>query len=159
MPLPEPIVKRGARTRRTGRRDATPRPAIPPDAWEQKVDAHRRRQASVAAILDETFGQLAKCSPDLWERRAYLMLIGLLYERLATNEADISTDELVALSKVLAENRRAEARLRDNHRPPKPEEPAPALGGELPEQLADVVRQVYGTNFQAAAEETVPLTP
>ena len=48
----------------------------------KKTAEFRRRQVSVAAILDETFGELAKCDPDLWERRAYLMLIGLVYEKL-----------------------------------------------------------------------------
>jgi hypothetical protein len=118
------------------------------ETWNGKMLAHRRRQASVAAILDRTFGQLAKCSPNLWERRAYLMLIGLVYERLATNEEEISTDELVSLAKVLAENRRAEARLREHPQPTDSAEPASPPTGELPERFTDVVRQVYGTNLQ-----------
>ena len=118
------------------------------ETWNGKVRAHRRRQASVAAILDRTFGQLAKCSPNLWERRAYLMLIGLVYERLATNEEEISTDELVSLAKVLAENRRAEARLREHQRTEEAPQDTPPRAGELPNAFADVVRQVYGTNFQ-----------
>jgi hypothetical protein len=133
--------------------EPTPVPtAEDPDDWDRKVHAHRRRQESVAAILDQTFGQLPKCSPDLWERWAYLMLVGLLYERLATNEAELSTDELVALSKALAENRRAEARLRDNHRPKEAAGDATAPSHKLPSQFADIVRQVYGTNFQAPTD-------
>lgn len=117
------------------------------DRTEQPVADHRRRQESVAAILDQTFGQSAKCKPELWDRRAYLMLVGLVYEKLATNEYGIETDELVALAKVLAENRRVEARLvgeqsstsGDAHRQPTSQ--------RLPENFADIVRQVYGTNF------------
>ncbi len=128
------------------------------EGWGERVRSHRRRQASVAAILDQTFGRLAKCSPDLWERRAYLMLVGLVYERLATNEIEIPTDELVALAKILAENRRAEARHRDNHRQQaaaeSPGQSTTPGTGELPERFADVVRQVYGTNFQAAEAPT-----
>lgn len=122
-----------------------------------KTADFRRRQVSVAAILDETFGELAKCDPDLWERRAYLMLIGLVYEKLATcEEEELATDELIALAKALAENRRANAKptsarpadaktgsadgrklddTDDNHAPPT---------GELPQRFAHAVRQVYG---------------
>ncbi len=116
----------------------------PSDGWGNQVRAHRRRQASVGAILDQTFGQLAKCNPDLWERRAYLMLIGLVYERLATNEDEICTDELIALAKALAENRRAEARLRVHPHSPEVSGPTTDRPGELPDRFADVVRQVYG---------------
>lgn len=121
------------------------------ETWNGKVRAHRRRQASVAEILDRTFGQSAKCSPNLWERRAYLMLIGLVYERLATNEEEISTDELVSLAKILAENRRAEARLREHSPPTDSAEPASPSTGELPERFTDIVRQVYGTNLHNPA--------
>lgn len=123
------------------------------DGWGEKICAHHRRQASVGMILDQTFGRLAKCSPDLWERRAYLMLVGLVYERLATNEDEISTEELVILAKVLAENRRVEARLKDTRLPPEATGPATPRTGALPDNLAAVVRQVYGTNLQLGEGE------
>lgn len=112
---------------------------------ESKIGAYRRRQASVAAILDRTFGRMAKCNPELWERRAYLMLIGTVYERLAAGPEDIPTDELIALAKALAENRRVEARSRDGRTDP----PSPGIrgSGDLPEQFGGIVRQLYGTNF------------
>lgn len=116
-------------------------------AWGRRVAAHRRRQASVAAILERTFGATAQCKPELWERRAYLMLIGLVYERLSTGEEDISTDDLVALAKVLAEHRRVEVRLRDNHRGQEPEPREPNADEAMPPRLADTVRRLYGTNF------------
>ena len=113
-----------------------------------KVEEYRKRQASVAKILNRTFGRFAKTNPDLWERRAYLMLVGLLYERLATNEKEVSTDELVALSKALAEQRRAEAQSRDSGgQETEPVESRP--DGELPDDFGQVVKQIYGTNFQA----------
>jgi len=116
------------------------------DDWEGKVRAHRCRQASVASILNRTFGRFAKSNPELWERRAYLMLVGLMYERLAVNEKEISTDELTALSKALAEQRRAEAQARDGRGAETDQ--AENRDGELPQDFAEVVRQVYGTNFQ-----------
>ena len=127
--------------------------------WRDKVHAHRRRQVSVAAILDQTFGHLAGCNPDLWERRAYLMLIGSVYERLATTEHEISNEELVSLAKVLAENRRAESRLHP-HRHPSHQSPSDSAGtSELPKQFADVVRQVYGTNFQMPTDQNEKADP
>ena len=129
-------------------------PGEPPDeGWGEKVRAHRRRQASVAAILDQTFGRFADSGPELWERRAYLMLVGLVYERLAVNEDEISTDELVTLAKVLAENRRAEARSRLDLPSDGPVEPTTPPIGELPDRFADVVRQVYGTKLDAAESD------
>ncbi len=119
------------------------------DDWEGKVRAHRCRQASVAKILSRTFGQFAKSNPELWERRAYLMLVGLMYERLAVNEQEISTDELTALSRALAEQRRAEAQARDGRGAETDQ--AENRDGALPQDFADIVRQVYGTNFQPPA--------
>ena len=120
------------------------------DRWPERLRAHRTRQASVASILDAAFGCLADCSPELWERRAYLMLVGMVYERLGAGEQEIPTDELVALAKVLAENRRVEVRSRAGDSPGRAVEPGARNDGPLPERFADIVRQVYGTNFQAA---------
>lgn len=122
------------------------------DTWPEKLRAHRRRQASVATILDTAFGRLADCNPDLWERRAYLLLVGMVYERLALDEEEIPTDELVKLAKVLAENRRIEAQARqaadrDGGGPADPHDEEKTPDGQLPESVADAVRQVYGTNF------------
>ncbi len=127
------------------------RSVVPAESWNEKVRAVRQRQASVAKILDQTFGQLAKCNPDLWDRRAYLMLVGLVYERLATNEDELPTEELAALSKVLAENRRAESQSRKGERAEEAPKDKPPPSSGLPENFADVVRQVYGTNFQMPA--------
>ena len=119
---------------------------------DTQLQEYRARQVSVAAILDAVFGPLAQCAPDLWERRAYLMLVGMVYERLAGDEDEVSTADLVSLAKVLAEIRRAHSRYplaadpasADNSDDDAPAGPAP---GRLPDRLADLIRQVYGTNF------------
>ena len=139
---------RTSRPRKAAKSKGSPRAAATGETWKGKVRDHHRRQASVAAILDQTLGHFAKSDPRLWERRAYLMLIGLVYERLATNEEEISTDDLVTLAKVLAENRRAEARAQGNHRLSETPESLQSSTGKLPDHLADVVRQVYGTHLQ-----------
>jgi len=117
-------------------------------SWRNKLSAHRRRQVSVAEILEKTFGLFAESKPELWERRAYLMLVGQVYERLATNEDELSTDELIKLGKALAENRRVEARRRDGADDGTEDDNRSAKPGEMPESLAESVRQIYGTTLQ-----------
>lgn len=132
-------------------------PDVSPAPYHAALTAHRRRQASVGAILDATLGRLAECHPDLWERRTYLLFVGLIYERLATCEAEISTDDLASLSKVLTENRRAEAQSQKStptEKSSSTEQCAKAEApptSDLPDNFTDIVRQVYGTNFQLSA--------
>ena len=121
--------------------------------WHHRLANHRRRQASVSSILDETFGQLAACSPDLWERRAYLMLVGLVYERLALHEDEISTEELISLSKALAENRRVELNQRKLRQGDDTTEVRPSGDEKLPKHFADSVRQVYGLDVEDHGEK------
>ena len=77
-----------------------------------------------------------------------------MYERLAVDEDEIPTEELVKLAKVLAENRRIEARLLETAKDAKSAEAPESTGGDLPDHLAEVVRQVYGTNFQPPEAST-----
>ena len=122
-------------------------------SWAEKIRAYRTRQDSVASILDGTMGVLAKCDPKLWGQRAYWMLVGLVYERLAICEDEISTGELVSLAKILAENRRVEVRSRseksDARGDDKSSERMKELPtGELPEGLVGSVRQIYGVDLE-----------
>lgn len=122
--------------------------------WQHRLANHRRRQASVSTILDQTFGQLAQCGPELWERRAYLMLVGLVYERLALHEDEISTEELISLSKALAENRRVELNQRKLRQGDDTAEAHTSGDGKLPKHFADTVRQIYGLEPSHAPNET-----
>lgn len=105
---------------------------------------HRLRQASVAVILDQVFGPLAKCDPDLWDRRAYLLLVGSAYERMANNE-DITTDELVKLARVLAENRRSKAGVLSADSAKVDDTAQPGENRLLPDRFGEMVRDLYGT--------------
>ena len=114
--------------------------------WPDRLKAHRHRQHSVAAILDALFGPLDQCKPELWGKRAYCMLVGIIYERLASNEHQIETDELVTLAKILAENRRSDSKaveVEGKHNPESAKRPT----GKLPDNMAAIVRRIYGTNF------------
>lgn len=138
-------------------KNSTPKPQdkVAEQEYNGKLDAYRQRQASIASILDTTFGELSTCNPDLWDRRAYLMLVGTVYERLSTSE-ELSTNDLVALAKALAESKRAETRRSATGLPEATQETLDQTGtpsnGELPPHFARVVRQVYGTNFHAPNE-------
>jgi hypothetical protein len=125
-----------------------------PDPVE-KLQTHRERQVSVAKILDATFGPLAECNTGLWDRRAYLMFVGMVYERLAYGEKEIATDELAALAKILAECRRAAGSREGGERNKDSGEEEAPRSGQLPEQFASAVRQVYGTNFQGLPEGSI----
>jgi hypothetical protein len=120
-------------------------------SWRETVARHRSRQASVSAILNQLFGTLAACAPDLWERRAYLLLVGVVYERLAEKESEISTDELIALAKVLAESRRAEHRARDSTSTRSEMKASEGAGGLLPDAFGHVLQEVYGLEGAGAS--------
>ena len=117
-------------------------------APEEAVAAHRLRQASVAAILDQVFGPFGTSDPKLWERRAYLLLVGSVYDRLAT-DAELGTDELVKLARVLAESRRsklsrASAGSADGGTAMTASDSEG--NGRLPNRFADMVRDLYGAS-------------
>ena len=114
-----------------------------------KLREHRQRQVCVSSILNSTFGKLSECDADLWGHRAYLMLIGLVYERLAADEDEMPTDELVALAKIIAENRRVELGLRKVGEEKGADKTSRDPGDRLPDNFGNIVRQVYGTNFHA----------
>ncbi len=151
-PSPRGGAQPKSSAQRNGSIDNVPVPDESKPVGGARLRAHRLRQASIASILDATFGSLADCSPELWDRRAYLMLVGMVYDRLALAEDELPSEELIALAKVLAEARRAEVRAREHERSNESQDSAPPPTGPLPENFADIVRQVYGTNFHAPSE-------
>ncbi len=118
----------------------------------QRLREFRQRQASIASILESCFGDAATCKPELWERRAYLMVIGLVYERLAACEDDLPTGELATLAKVLVDARRALGERSKESEKSVPTAEATQPPGELPEPFCEAVRRVYGTNFRSPTE-------
>ena len=127
----------------------------PPDAvGHAKPRTRRKPQTSIASILDTVFGPLADCHPDLWDRRAYLMLVGTVYQRLARAGGELPTDELVALAKALAESRRAHARRPEAAPSPDRRHPSnspPPQPAPQPQPLTEAVRGVYGADLPEAA--------
>lgn len=113
----------------------------------EQLQARRERQAGIATLLQQVFGNLADLDPQLWSHRAFLMLMGLAYEKLSTNENELSTDELVKLTKALGDACRVQPQTKTKK---IPAEPSRKDSQPLPKNFAEIVRQVYGTNFNTA---------
>lgn len=137
-----------AKPKKPPQKEPSPKTNKSPKAKARKAPAdgeiqdHRRRQQSIAQILDHMFGELAGCKSQLWDQRAYLLIVGMVYERLALKEGEISMKELAALARILAEQRRS--------RSPGGKRRGGRSAGRsgkstLPESFGEVVQQVYGT--------------
>lgn len=129
------------------------------DVNPQELAAYRSRQASVASILEGLFGRLADNDPSIWDRRAYQLLIGLVYERLACNTDELPTSELIALAKVLNDSRKADIRAAASAKATDDGMEQPATK-ELPERFGELIRQVYGTTIgDTSADEPSAVEP
>jgi len=102
----------------------------------------RQRQAYVSKILEQLFGPFGESNPKLWRRRAYLLLVGIVYEGLATGDLQVSTKELIELTKVLANTElpNRNGRVKANS---KVRTKASGEGTALKE----AVRELYGTSL------------
>jgi len=118
---------------------------------EKTLAAIRKRQRALAAALDEFYGEFRDNHPDLWNHRAYLMLIGTVYERLVGGSLELPMEELVQLAKVLADQTKVRGAVpvgKENRKKvlPGPERAAAATNdSEVPSHvIAEAIREVYG---------------
>ncbi len=147
---PRPSRSRRARSRKFLRR-----------ARKKALAAHRallqewhQRQHRIAGLLAAAIARLSEKDPHVLEKRAYLTLAGAVYEQLMAGKSGLRNEDLVALSKALAEHRRVSLRE------PVPDGTACAEKTqdreESWEKLADGVREVYGVNWQPPSAEQPP---
>lgn len=127
-------------------------------AASDRLREHRARQALIAEVLNGTFGTPSIDNMDPRDRQTYLTLVGLVYDRLSGNDAVIPTKELAPLARIFSESRRAAARSREDERTTGDDQPTATGDRPLPRPFADIVRQVYGTNFQTP-ENAPPQDP
>ncbi len=125
--------------------------------WSVRLADHRRRQASIATILERLFGPLSKCATETWAHRTYLLLVGEIYYRLAAGKSELPTDELVAFAKVLAEHRRIEVQMAKALDGTEKEQGKISMKRDhnrtvLPTCFPKIVRDIYGTNFHPPDE-------
>ncbi|MBI1826144.1 MAG: hypothetical protein HY287_04245 [Planctomycetes bacterium] len=114
------------------------------DSANQCVHDLHERQACVSKILEKVFRPLEECDPKLWRRRAYLLLIAIVYERMAMDRSEISTKELTELAKVLTQN---DGKGRKG-RSPKANSKTRVPTAENGAALHEAVRELYGTNLK-----------
>ena len=96
----------GASKPSRGRSAVRRRPAPSGKARCQPTLAYRRRMNAIGEALSAVFVGMESPDSDLWGRGLYLKLVGKLYDALDADDATI--EDLQALSKMVAEQRRAQ---------------------------------------------------
>lgn len=139
--------RRRGRARGAGSDVAEPEASRPGMAKSSVANPDRRNH--IAKLLDQLFGEFGRLHPALWERRVYHVIVGLVYERLAKDDPELPTAELVRLSKALAEARRTEAAVSAGNDAGHDDPHGPANAGPARPQLARVVRELYGASLPA----------
>ncbi len=123
-----------------------------------EIDEYRQRLGAVGRLMRAALADLEGVEEvsDRIGQGAYLQVMGRAFEVLDGLSQTIEVDDLVKISKVVAEQRRAEL----NHR--KLQMVGEAADGqansngdiesrdlELPESFGEIVRQIYGTTLAA----------
>ncbi len=121
----------------------------------------RRRMRSIGRLLREAFGEDREHDPAVVTRDAYRVVVSRIIEALANAKPEISTEELIALSKAVAEQRRLDiARLEIERKYPQEVPPndtdSPGPSRPLPKAFGRVVRDIYGTNLAELQQRADP---
>ena len=138
-------------------------------------DTYRLRMRLVGDLLHASVGELAEANTqtDRLGRGAYLHILGQVFEALDGLSQAIALDDLVKLSKVVAEQRRAELNSRKVELAGRALSAGEAGSGStvaseactaeseasfdsrtLPANFGEVVRRIYGASFADDVEET-----
>ena len=110
----------------------------------------RRRWENARSVVREAVGRTEDHDPRIWERGVYQLWLWLVVERLVVRRDEIDVGELSVISKMLYDQRKLsldEAKQQANADPAQGNGAAPSA--RLPEHFGEIVRQIYGTNFQA----------
>ena len=111
----------------------------------------RRRWENVRRIIRDAVGQNDEHNPQLWERGVYQLWLWLVVERLVVRGDEIDLDELSIISKMLHDQRKLSLE-ETKHQQKATENNGNGNGTikstRLPEHFGELVRQIYGTNFQ-----------
>ena len=125
-----------------------------PDESAPQTAAFRKRIARTGRTLSAMAEALANDDPVRWGRGVYLALLGRVFDVLDGQQNALPLDDLAVLSKIIAEQRRAETQAsellykgRDN----TDGDSGGATAGRdrsLPDDFGELVRRLYGTNLQ-----------
>lgn len=163
-------VKR--RVKKAASRNSADMPA--PVAHADLTSVYRARMQLVGGLLNSAFDQVGHhsetdhMSADASVRRvgqgAYLQVMGQVFAALFDLSQAIPTDELVKLSKIVAEQRRAETgarrvesavdgAARSGAKAHAHGSDTTGRGRELPESFGDMVQQIYGVSVTDSAAD------
>ena len=120
-------------------------------AWATADPAElHRRWEHARRIVQDAVGKEDEHDPRIWERGLYQLWLWLVVERLVVRRDEMDVGELSVVSKMLYDQRKLsldEAKQRDKAGDTTRGNGA-ATSPQLPEHFGELVRQIYGTNFQ-----------
>lgn len=145
-------TKAQARPKRPSRANGEPAAASAPIPTDP-AELHRRWEAA-RRIVHQAVGTEDEHDPRIWERGLYQLWLWLVVERLVVRRDEIDVGELSVISKMLYDQRKLSLdEVKQRH---KDGDGAQGNGAarstQLPEHFGELVRQIYGTNFQANDE-------
>ncbi|MEE9296648.1 MAG: hypothetical protein V3W34_17020 [Phycisphaerae bacterium] len=153
-------TKRGARSRNNSvtpgaqeGRQGHKSSGEPPDPMERRAMIDfRDRMRHIGGLVRESFGPRRGSDYASVTRDACRVVVSLIIETLSEATERISTAELAAVCKMLAEQRKLDIAQMEIERkyPKKPSggnrSPA-SRRGPLPERFGQIVEEIYGTNI------------
>ena len=135
-----------------GKTEATaidePPPVIPDDS-EQLRRRWRRTRVLISAVVEIE----GEHDPRIWERGAYQLWLWLVVEQLVIRRDDVDVDDLSAISKMLRDQRKLSLEELKRCHQATDQSKTKVHSTKLPEHFGDLVRQIYGTNFQGDCAE------
>ena len=143
-------AKRKATSRKQTAAKRTAGSAETEPGGETAVDIQElhRRWANARQVVGEAVGREEQHDPRIWERGVYQLWLWLVVERLVVGRDEIETNELATISKMLHEQRKLSLEEAKQRQKGDDHDHAAASATGLPAQFGEIVRQIYGTNFQ-----------
>ncbi len=147
-----PTRKRSAPTKHVPGRGSTSRAngAAAPAGLVEAAEL-RARWAQARRIVGEVVGRDGEHDPRIWERGAYQLWLWLVVELLVVRRDDLEVSELSAISKMLHEQRKLSLNEQKQAGAADGQGNGQGPPGRLPERFGELVRQIYGANFQGDA--------
>ncbi len=142
------------KTTRKSRLRRTPKPStdVTRSLGPEQVQEFRRRMRFIGQLMRDTFGSEPGKDPASAARDAHRIVVSLIIGALVDATTKISTAELAALSKLLAEQRRLDISQLEIER----KYPAKVSKGDtdsgngsrpLPPDFGRIVGEIYGANL------------
>ena len=135
-----------------GKTVAAPAEKPPPKMPTDNKELHRswKRTRTIVSEVVEAEGEH---DPQIWERGAYQLWLWLVVEQLVIRRDDVDVDDLSVISKMLRDQRKLSLEELKRCHQATDQSNAKVQSTKLPEHFGELVRQIYGTNFQGDCAE------